>query len=104
MCWQCESPYLDDDYEYEAEEETVSGPFDGMQYRTDPVSDWEDVKPGQTEFSVYGKIEFRKKPEVIATFRYDSNSAVFYTVEGIKKAVERNIQNGHKFTLEVTYK
>jgi hypothetical protein len=119
MCWRCDSYDYDsfdcgnsecincypDSAQPEKENDTVTGPFDGMQYRTLTLGYWQDVKPGQTEFETYkGKIEFRKKPSLVATIYYDSNSAIFYSEEFLLNAIKINVQNGTEFTLEVEYK
>lgn len=104
MCYACTKT---DSYDDEPITVDVILPdADGMQYRTGGIIGyWKDVEKGQTSFEVpYSRIEFRKKPKMVATVTYPTNTAVFYDEESLKRAIEINLRNGAKFDLKVEWK
>lgn len=105
MCYKCDADDMRRSNR-EAEKVVASSPLEGMQYRTSPLGYWKNVEPGQKTFSVYSvnTIEFRNKPKMVATVTYDTNTAIFYSEEDLKRAIAINIQNGTKFDLKVEYK
>lgn len=110
MCESCwgRDPYDDDRWEDdEDEQEEEPSPFDGYQYRSDPLADWVDVNPGQMAFTITGlnrKVEFRKKPELTAKITSDYGTVEFEDIAELTAAVQKNVQNGHKFTVVIDYK
>ncbi|QIN94204.1 hypothetical protein PP459_gp029 [Streptomyces phage Wakanda] len=104
MCWQCD----EDRFRSEPVKKSVKVTLpdaEGMQYRTSVLGYWQDVNKGQTSFEVStGRLEFRKKPKMVATITYPTNTAVFYDEESLKRAVEINLQNGSEFELKVEFK
>lgn len=104
MCESCWSQ--EDDYQEEKKKIKVILPdTKGMQYRSHGnLGYWNDVEEGQTSFEVgYGTLEFRKKPKIVATITYSTNTADFYDHKSLLRAIEINVQNGHEFKLDVKF-
>jgi hypothetical protein len=78
---------------------------EGMQYRLSAFGRWQDVKD-QTAFNVYSAstIQFRKKPKMVATVTYSTNTAEFYSEESLKEAIELNLQDGVEFSVKIEFK
>ena len=108
MCYKCDEDYARIEAKKQAAKSVsvVLPDAEGMQYRTGGVLGyWKNVEKGQTSFDVpSSRIEFRKKPKMVATITYPTNTAVFYNEEDLKRAIEINLQNGSQFELKVEFK
>jgi hypothetical protein len=98
MCRKCDEAYES------KKTQPVFG--EGMQYRLSAFGRWQDVEKDQTSFNVYSvsTIQFRKKPKMVATVTYSTNTAEFYSEESLKKAIELNLQDGVEFSVKIEFK